>query len=70
MIHRTQTGRVRKVQFKDIFDLETAILKIIPDASLNDDDHGQIVIYTGLTNTIKGKLRTIRETDSPQMRQL
>jgi hypothetical protein len=43
-----------KKQFKNADELLRAILKIIPGASIGEDNDGQIVIYTNLSETDKG----------------
>lgn len=37
-------------------ELMTAILKILPEASFDEDNDGQIVIYTNMEETIDGTL--------------
>ena len=42
------------MKFKTSDDLLRAILRIIPGASIGEDNDGQIVIYTNLQETPKG----------------
>ena len=42
------------MKFKNANDLLTAILRVIPTASIGEDNDGQIIIYTNLQETPKG----------------
>lgn len=47
-------GTVRKMTFDDLM---RKILDVIPDATLDEDNEGQIVIYTGLEEDAQGNIR-------------
>ena len=47
-------GTVREMTFDDLM---RRVLAIIPDATLDEDNEGQIVIYTGLEEDARGNIR-------------
>lgn len=51
------------MKFKTIDDLLRAILKILPEATIDEDNFGQIVIYTDLIQNTDGTLRKATEED-------
>lgn len=50
-------------KFQSKEEIKNIASKIFPNAMVETDDYGEIVIYTGLTKTKKGKLRKMRATD-------
>ena len=53
----------KKPPFKTCDDLLRAVLAILPDAQIEEDNFGQIVVYTDLIETKTGKLRCATEKD-------
>lgn len=47
----------------NIDDLRREIRKLLPTASFEKDNYGQIVIYTGMVETTNGGLREITKED-------
>lgn len=47
-------------------ELETAIANLIPGASIEKDNYGQIIIYTGLMVGMNNELVDFLETDEDQ----
>ena len=47
-------GTVREMTFDDLM---RRVLAVIPDATLDEDNEGQIVIYTGLEEDARGNIR-------------
>jgi len=45
--------------------LEAALGEILPGVQLEEDNYGQIVIYTGLEQDVRGKLRVFENQTEP-----
>ena len=56
----TKKTMQKAVKIKTFDDLMSAMLAILPDAELSEDNCGQIVIHTGKKETKTGRLREFK----------